>query len=116
MSNPTDLNHYRRLLLAKQQELLAPQGGRMVLAAEGGLAGVNVMDQPVARCEAVINARRSQAKSNLWRAVGWALVRLSRGNYGTCASCGNPISRARLKAVPWADYCLDCVVQERARS
>jgi len=106
------LNQYRRSLLAKQRELLAAHGGRLALGAGGGLAGADVMDQALAETEAMVDARLSQARSSLRRAVEWALVRLKKGNYGICAACGHPISRARLKAIPWAEYCRDCMEPE----
>ncbi|MBI4169041.1 MAG: TraR/DksA C4-type zinc finger protein [Acidobacteria bacterium] len=37
-----------------------------------------------------------------------ALDRLNRGEYGTCAECGEPISRARLHAVPEVRTCVRC--------
>lgn len=37
-----------------------------------------------------------------------ALERLEQGSYGVCESCGNPISTARLTAVPYAARCLAC--------
>jgi DnaK suppressor protein len=37
-----------------------------------------------------------------------ALSRLDRGTYGLCERCGNPISEARLEAMPTARRCLDC--------
>ncbi len=112
MNNPTYLNRYRRSLLAKQRELLTANGGRLVLGAAGGLAGADVMDQALAESEAMIDAHLSQARSLLRRAIEWALLRLKRGNYGFCAACGNSISRARLRAVPWTPFCRDCVEQE----
>ena len=112
MNNPTYLNQYKRSLLAKQQELLAANGGRLVLGAAGGLVGADLMDQAHAESEATIDASLSQARSSQRRAIEWALARLEKGNYGICAVCGEPISRARLKAVPWADRCRDCAEQE----
>ena len=114
MNNPTHLDQYKRSLLAKQQELLAANGGRLVLGAAGGLAGADLMDQAFAQSEAVVDARLSQDRSGLRRAIEWALVRIKKGTYGICAACGNPISRARLKAVPWADCCRDCMEQQGA--
>jgi len=38
-----------------------------------------------------------------------ALKRIENGAYGTCISCGNPISQARLDAVPHAAQCMDCL-------
>lgn len=43
-----------------------------------------------------------------------ALQRLDTGTYGTCAECGQEITEARLKAVPFAVRCLEC--QEREES
>jgi DnaK suppressor protein len=37
-----------------------------------------------------------------------ALMRMRRGEYGTCNSCGGSIPRARLHALPWARLCLRC--------
>ena len=37
-----------------------------------------------------------------------ALGRLDDGGFGTCSNCENDIPVARLKAVPWARYCIDC--------
>jgi len=114
VNNPAYLNQYRRSLLAKQRELLAANGGRLVLRAAGGLPGTDLMDQALAQSEAEVDARLSQDRSSLRRAIEWALVRLNKGNYGICAACGNPISRARLKAVPWTDYCRHCMEQAGA--
>ena len=41
-----------------------------------------------------------------------ALRRLDGGQYGTCLNCSDDIPKARLRAVPWARYCIDC--QEQA--
>lgn len=37
-----------------------------------------------------------------------ALARIEAGTYGTCATCGEGIGRARLVAVPAADECIRC--------
>ncbi len=42
-----------------------------------------------------------------------ALDRLERGTYETCARCGEPISPARLQAVPYADCCAECAAAGR---
>ena len=40
-----------------------------------------------------------------------ALRRIENGNYGVCASCGQPIGTARLAAVPTAITCVRCTPQ-----
>lgn len=42
------------------------------------------------------------------RAIDFALNLLEQGRYGTCDSCGEEIPMERLKAVPFAAYCVDC--------
>ena len=42
------------------------------------------------------------------RDVRQALLRLERGEYGTCASCGGEIGLPRLKALPTAALCIEC--------
>ena len=37
-----------------------------------------------------------------------AIQRLDQGVYGVCTNCGNDIRPGRLRAVPWARYCIDC--------
>ena len=37
-----------------------------------------------------------------------ALKRIDEGTYGTCESCGEKISAARLKALPDATLCISC--------
>ena len=36
-----------------------------------------------------------------------ALRRIDDGTYGICLGTGKPIGRARLKARPWAKYCIE---------
>lgn len=37
-----------------------------------------------------------------------ALERIENGSYGQCLECGEPISKARLKAIPFASSCIHC--------
>jgi DnaK suppressor protein len=42
------------------------------------------------------------------KAIDAALSRLERGRYGICEKCKEEIPIERLKAVPFAAYCIDC--------
>ncbi len=42
-------------------------------------------------------------------AIDAALARIDNGMYGICMSCGEPISEARLDAVPHAALCRNCM-------
>jgi RNA polymerase-binding protein DksA len=43
----------------------------------------------------------------LLREIDDALERIEQGTYGICEGTGKPILKARLKAQPWARYCVD---------
>lgn len=40
--------------------------------------------------------------------VELALARMKTGDYGLCAICGMKIPAARLRALPWARFCIRC--------
>jgi DnaK suppressor protein len=42
------------------------------------------------------------------QSVKLALSRVEDGSYGTCLMCEEEISDKRLRAVPWASYCIRC--------
>jgi DnaK suppressor protein len=48
------------------------------------------------------NARQLQAE------VAAALDRIENGTFGKCQQCGGEISGARLEALPYTRYCVDC--------
>jgi RNA polymerase-binding transcription factor DksA len=43
--------------------------------------------------------------------VEGALRRLDAGEYGDCASCGEPISPGRLQADPTSTRCIECAAE-----
>ena len=47
--------------------------------------------------------------------VEHALKRIEAGTYGECESCGKPIAKARLDALPEATLCIDCKAEEEAK-
>jgi RNA polymerase-binding transcription factor len=48
--------------------------------------------------------------------INAALRRLYNGEYGVCESCGLPIARARLEAMPHARLCVSCKEKEERAS
>ncbi|HET7771349.1 MAG TPA: TraR/DksA family transcriptional regulator, partial [Chloroflexota bacterium] len=42
--------------------------------------------------------------------------RSEAGTYGECESCGNPIPKARLDALPEATLCIECKAGEEAKT
>ncbi|HEU4334099.1 MAG TPA: TraR/DksA C4-type zinc finger protein [Candidatus Eisenbacteria bacterium] len=50
----------------------------------------------------------ASAEGRLLYELDQALRRLYRSEYGICASCGKEIGKARLEAIPHANYCVTC--------
>lgn len=44
-----------------------------------------------------------------------ALVRINEGTYGVCEGCSEKISKKRLKAVPFARFCISCQRENEMR-
>lgn len=44
--------------------------------------------------------------------IDQALARIENGSYGQCLDCGSKISSARIKALPFASYCIECAQEE----
>jgi DnaK suppressor protein len=49
-----------------------------------------------------------QMKAETLNKINEALARLEEGRYGLCFECGEEISEARLRALPFAVRCKDC--------
>jgi len=100
-----NLQEMKKLLLAKQKELRSRQVSQEDIAIE---KNAEVLD------EIQRNADRTLALHSLtqiWETaalVSEALQRIEDGSYGSCADCDDPISEKRLRAIPWAKYCIHC--------
>lgn len=44
--------------------------------------------------------------------VNQALKQIEKKKYGVCARCGKKIDMARLRALPYADLCIECKKEE----
>ena len=49
-----------------------------------------------------------ELKNGMRKQIDEALLRLADGTYGLCEDCGREISERRLKAVPFAQRCIQC--------
>ena len=68
----------------------------------------DVVEFAVRTAEQDVTAVTASLRSQLLQEVDGALGRCARGTYGECEGCREEISPPRLKAIPWARYCLTC--------
>jgi len=98
---------YRTLLLKKRSELLASAKGAPAALATN-VQSPDSIEFAVRTAEQDVTAVTASLRSQLLKEVDKALGRCARGTYGACEGCHEEISTHRLKAIPWARYCLTC--------
>jgi len=109
----TRKNAYRAMLLKMRQELLA--GTRNRPEALSAVQSPDEIEVAVQSVEQDVNVTTASVRSRMLRQIDYALERVAGGTYGECQACGEQISLNRLKAIPWAEYCLDCE-EKRSRN
>jgi DnaK suppressor protein len=99
------LNEFRRVLDARKQELLAGGSDREEILIENAAEDFDRLQQQLNREVAIRNLDR---ESKLLKEVESALDRIEEGSFGTCLRCEEDIPEKRLRALPWAAYCVRC--------
>ena len=105
--NNSDLLRYKNLLLSKRQQLTTGKSLVDSISASGELRG-DPVDTARSETDAATQIQLHQTDGKLLRAIDDALARIRHEEFGICAECGEPLSKARLEAVPWARHCKDC--------
>jgi DnaK suppressor protein len=100
-----DLNTFKQILVEKQAELSALLRSRDDIRIEQAPDALDAVQNATMRELAIRNLDRDSAQMRQVRA---ALHRIQDGSFGSCLNCEDEISPKRLKAVPWAAYCLSC--------
>ena len=105
--DPTPLELARATLLEERARLQGEQREMTIQAPDPMTYG-----SQAAAASQVFAQQRDLAlrdhNQQLIEAVDAAIARLAAGRYGICTTCGQPISAARLEALPSAAHCIDC--------
>ena len=112
--NQSDLLRYKNLLLSKRQELSTGKSLVGLIATAGELRG-DPVDMVTSETDAATQIRLHQTDGKLMRAIEDALTRIRHEEFGICEECRQPISTARLEAVPWTRWCRDCKEQQKSQ-
>ena len=106
----SDYEAIRRVLNDKLSEL----EGRVGRIAEdvrhaGAPLPADSVEQVSQRAnDEVLDGLTEGARSEIAQ-ISAALDRMERGDYGLCKECGEAIRIERREAVPFAEFCIDCV-------
>jgi RNA polymerase-binding transcription factor len=115
----------KKILEDRRREILSEVQGKIRdVRAEGSHSKLNEVfdagESSEADIQEDIEFALIQMKAETLNKINEALVRLDDGAYGNCFECGEEISGARLRALPFAVRCKDCeeareVAAERER-
>jgi DnaK suppressor protein len=97
---------HRAKLMEKRVSVLSGLGTRFDTLARMGRVAED--DQAQLSHDEFVSLRMNGLDYGQLRLVEEALDRLDTGDYGVCLECDEPIAEKRLRALPWARYCVAC--------
>ena len=104
-------NELKQMLEDRRRELMTEVQGRIRDVRAEGAKDREVLDQGESSevdIQEDIEFALIQMKSETLNKIEAARRRLDEGTYGDCFECGDEISEARLRALPFAVRCKDC--------
>lgn len=111
-----EMNKFRQLLIAKRMEIIGDVGSMELNSSCGD--GGNSSHSPSHMADAGSDNYERENTLGLMESeirilieVDNALKRLDNETFGVCEGNGEFIPKARLKAIPWAKYCVSCANQ-----
>ena len=107
----TRYKELKKMLDNRRRELMAEVQGRMRDVRTEGNKERDALDQGESSevdIQEDIELALIQMKSETLNKIEAARRRLDEGTYGDCFECGDEISEARLRALPFAVRCKDC--------
>jgi DnaK suppressor protein len=125
MMTKTEMEAYRQSLVALRNrhngdishltdEALRRTGG----GAAGNLSNmpIHMADLGTDNFEQEFTLSLLQNEEQLLEEISAALDRVDQGSYGRCEECQQEIPKARLQAVPYARYCVECARKQEQKS
>ncbi|MFC1658077.1 TraR/DksA family transcriptional regulator [Candidatus Omnitrophota bacterium] len=119
-----DLNNFKKLILKRKEELM--EGLKHSLEdtlkkspreAAGDISGYafHMADLATDTYDREFSLDLASNERKLIYEIDEALKKIQDGNYGNCEQCKSPISKTRLKAIPYTRLCLKCQEAQEKR-
>ncbi len=100
-----ELQQFKRILRGLLAEMEQSLQQRDEIAVDNAPDNLDRVQRATERDMAI---RRIESNFCRRQSIELALARIEDGSYGTCLECEEDISPKRLRAVPWAAYCIRC--------
>lgn len=101
----TSLKSVRQLLESRLKEATQTEGSRESIRIQQVADPVDMTSQAAERELAMQGLDR---RAGLLRQLRSAIDRIEDGTYGLCLECEGEIAPKRLRAIPWAQLCIQC--------
>jgi len=96
------------ILLNKRREVVQQIESLMVGQEETATGILDTGDQSLKNHETDVDLTLLEMNNRLLKEIEEALLKVHENRYGICEECGAEISSGRLKAMPFAKYCVTC--------
>jgi RNA polymerase-binding protein DksA len=118
-----ELQHFKEILLKKRQEILEMLEAHRQSLIESTTQNDKPVGTPYSihmeygteteeREKTMFFIAREEKMLNY---IDAALMRIERGTYGVCISCGKLIDKRRLEAVPHTQLCIECKLAQKKK-
>jgi len=118
-----ELEHFKQILLKKREEILEMLESHRQSLIESAMQNDKPVGTPYSihmeygteteeREKTMFFIAREEKMLNY---IDAALMRIERGTYGVCISCGKLIDKRRLEAVPHTQLCIECKLAQKKK-
>jgi len=112
-----ELVRFERALLEEKQRILKQRDFTKEVMDSASPEGTGDLsshrthsaDQGTENYQRELASRLRSIEGMTLREIDDALKRIAAGTFGTCTKCGKPVTKARLKVVPHARFCMKCL-------
>ena len=99
----------RQVLIKRRDALRKALAGDLSLLKElREQTSGDVVDFALDSAQDEISSKLAEVESRELASIEQALERMREGHYGVCGGCESNIPLARLQALPYATYCIQC--------
>lgn len=108
---PSELKKYEKILLERRKSLIGRVSQMESHALRDGQQDFSVDHMADAGSDSYdqdFTLGLIESEQEEVREIMSALERIKEGSYGTCETCTEEISKARLEAIPHARLCIEC--------
>lgn len=104
------VEQFKKVLLKRKEELAASVKNHVEELPDTGMEGAagDTSDRASADYTSEMFGVLLERQAGTLEEVERAINKIEKGDFGVCESCEKSIPSKRIKALPWARFCLEC--------